>query len=101
MPHQNFSNGLYLAKRPVLKFGGVITHYGVIEIGNIMKLVDADPRFPVVYHQTADKGFTVEYLNEDWEIIGLLDKNYSAHKPLLRCQLKFTSLNIVNSCIDS
>jgi hypothetical protein len=89
MPHQNFPNGLYLTKRPVLKFGGVITHYGVIEIGNIMKLVDADPRFPV------------EYLNEDWEIIGLLDKNYSAHKPLLRCQLKIPSLNIVNSCIGS
>jgi hypothetical protein len=64
--YQGFQNGVC----PAHKFGGLITHYGVIEIGNILKLVRADSRFPIVYHQTADNGFCFEYLDGNWSIIG-------------------------------
>ena len=65
-------SGIYLAKKPAEKFGGLIEHYGIIEVGNILNLVAADLNTLVVYHQTAEKGFTYEYISSPspWTIIG-------------------------------
>jgi len=69
MRNQYFPNGIYLAKKASKKFGNLIDHYGVVEVGNVLNIVQFDEKYPIVYQQTIELGLNVDYLREDWEIL--------------------------------
>ncbi|MHB8157882.1 MAG: hypothetical protein ACYDEQ_10905 [Desulfocucumaceae bacterium] len=52
MPYKGLSNGLYLVKQKSRLKPGLIDHYGVIDIGNLLQHPQGTPRMPFVIHQT-------------------------------------------------
>ncbi len=50
MPYQNLEDGLYLLKQPSQKGG--IEHYGVLDIGNVLRFPGVSTIRPIVIHQT-------------------------------------------------
>ena len=51
MPYQSFPDGLYLAKQKSNIKPDLIDHYGVIDIGNILRHPQGNPYMPIVIHQ--------------------------------------------------
>ena len=52
MPYQNLEDGLYLVEQASNKNGIPVTHYGVLDVGNILQHPEIDGTHPVVIHQT-------------------------------------------------
>ncbi len=52
MPYQNLSDGLYLVTQDSDKDGVAITHFGVLDVGNVLQHAAADGSHPIVIHQT-------------------------------------------------
>lgn len=52
MPYQNLNDGLYLITQPAEKNGIKLEHYGILDVGNILRHPNADGSHPVVIHQT-------------------------------------------------
>lgn len=62
------ADGLYLGTRPAQGSGKNfpnVTHYGVIDIGNLFRNTSVKENFPVVYHKSPQSGLIVEYINRD------------------------------------
>ncbi|WP_345990159.1 lecithin retinol acyltransferase family protein [Sulfurimonas sp. HSL1-2] len=71
MPYQSHQDGLYLAVQPSEKNGIPISHYGVIDIGNILEHPESDGSHPIVIHQTPPS-IRADWLGHtgNWDIIG-------------------------------
>lgn len=71
MSYQGFSDGLYLAKQPVVKNGIIVDHYAVIDIGNVLRLKEVFGNHPVVVHQTPPQ-IRLNWLKDTgrWEVMG-------------------------------
>ena len=69
MPYQHLADGLYLLKqRSTLK---PVDHYGVLDVGNRLRLIHAGPSQPVVVHQTPP-AITTNWIWDtgSWLVIG-------------------------------
>lgn len=85
MPFQSWSDGLYLAKTDSLKVGGLVQHYGIIDIGNCFEFSQSNGEMPLVYHMTSE-GLRIDWLSDtgcggnptDWEITDeIVDVEYA------------------------
>jgi len=68
MPYQQFSDGLYLLKRPSLAKG--LVHYGLMDVGNRIAHPEVlFPNQPVVIHQTPPQ-IKMEWLQDTgtWDV---------------------------------
>lgn len=82
MPYNNIDDGLYLAKQAgaVVK-GYPVTHYGIIDIGNVLECPQIDKITPTVVHQTPPQ-VKLEYVSSKrpWEIIDRITDIVEAKK---------------------
>lgn len=71
MPYQDLPDGIYLVKQKSSIKPNLIDHYGVIDVGNILKHPQGNPNMPIVIHQ-AIPSIRVDWLSNtgSWEIIG-------------------------------
>ncbi|TGK88243.1 hypothetical protein EHQ23_05235 [Leptospira bourretii] len=76
MIQNQLPKGVYLAIRPAEKMGGLIDHYGVVEIGNVLGLVEYDVRYPIVYEKNAGEGLVVNYTDSRWKIVSKVDDQF-------------------------
>ncbi len=70
MPYNNIDNGLYLAKQPgAIVKGYPVTHFGIIDIGNVLESPQVEKDSPTVVHQTPPE-VRFEYVSDKqpWEI---------------------------------
>ncbi|MGE8721936.1 hypothetical protein ACO2KH_11420 [Leptospira terpstrae] len=76
MIQNQLPKGVYLAIRPAEKMGGLIDHYGVVEMGNVLGLVDYDERYPIVYEKNAGEGLVVNYADSRWKVVSRVDDQF-------------------------
>lgn len=77
MSYQGHEDGLYLVKQPSQKLG--VDHYGIVDIGNRMRLSGCDRSHPVVVHQTPPR-IRFDWLQntEKWRVLGKITDEKSA-----------------------
>lgn len=74
MPYQNLDDGLYLIEQPSEKNGIPITHYGVLDVGNLLRHPAIDGTHPIVIHQTPPS-IRADFLGNtgSWSVKGKVD----------------------------
>jgi hypothetical protein len=77
MPYQQFDDGLYLLKQYSHAKG--VDHYGIMDVGNLLRLQDVDGSHPVIIHQTPPS-ITVHWLQDtgNWNMLGKIEDETSA-----------------------
>lgn len=78
MPHKNYPDTLYLIKQPSSKFG--VTHYGILDIGNVLNLENYQIDHPIVIHQTPPE-IRLDWLQDTgrWEVEGWVERSHLPH----------------------
>jgi len=71
MPYKDLSDGLYLVSQGSEKDGVAITHFGVLDVGNILRHTASDGTHPLVIHQTPPR-VRVDWLANtgNWSVMG-------------------------------
>ena len=71
MPYKNYPDGLYLLKQASEKNGIAIDHYGVADVGNVLRHPESDGSQPLVIHQTPPR-IQINWLKDTgrWQVIG-------------------------------
>lgn len=90
MIQNQLPKGVYLAIRPAEKMGGLIDHYGVVEIGNVLGLVEYDVRYPIVYEKNVGEGLVANYADSRWKIVSKVDDQFLNQ---VRTRLNLSSQN--------
>ena len=67
MPHYNLNDGLYLIMRRCEQKG--VDHYGILDIGNRLRLPNVAAARPVVLHQTPPR-IRFDWLEGEWKVLG-------------------------------
>lgn len=101
MPYQDVPDGLYLAKQKSIIKPGLIDHYGVIDIGNILTHPQGNLIMPIVIHQ-AFPSIRVDWLCNTgiWaEIYKVNDSQVSEVKERIKEALKNPKYDLFgNNC---
>jgi hypothetical protein len=72
MPFQGYAVGLYLVRQWSARKG--VYHWGIADIGNILRIAGADGVHPVIVHQCRP-GIRADWLQGSgvWEVLGKID----------------------------
>jgi hypothetical protein len=77
VPYQNLADGLYLVTQRSAAKG--VDHYGILDVGNRLRVPGADGTNPVVVHQ-CPPGIRADWLQDTgaWEVLGrITDEPYA------------------------
>jgi len=71
MPYQEYSDGIYLLRRPAA--AKPLDHYAVLDVGNRIGFINADGTQPVVVHQMPPR-IRFDWLQDTgtWEVLGIV-----------------------------
>lgn len=74
MPYQNLEDGLYIIEQPAEKNGIRITHFGILDVGNVLRHPNIDGSHPIVVHQTPPN-IRADFLGNtgSWNIRGKIE----------------------------
>jgi hypothetical protein len=76
VPYQGYPDGLYLVARPSAEKG--VDHYGILDIGDRLKVPNADGINPIVVHQ-CPPSIRADWLQDTgiWQVLGqITDEPY-------------------------